>query len=154
MEVTIRQAKKGDAASIVEMVTALAAHEGEPQPSLTRDAVMRMMQAGVWFFVAEDETQLQGFMMGYLGYDLATGTTGVHMGDLFVYAEKRNGGVGTALLRAMAQIGLEKGAAWMQWTMLSSNREAKGFYDRLVPFIREDILHMGISKEQMQALCN
>lgn len=55
----------------------------------------------------------------------------VYLKELFVREAARGSGVGVALLRAVAQHGLERGAVRLDWTAEDTNPGALAFYDRL-----------------------
>ena len=53
------------------------------------------------------------------------------MKDLFVLADRRGGGTGEAMMRAVARIAAERGCARFDWTAETDNPRALAFYDRI-----------------------
>ena len=53
------------------------------------------------------------------------------MKDLFVLAERRGGGTGEAMMRAVARIAAARGCARFDWTAETDNPRALAFYDRI-----------------------
>ncbi|MBS0480209.1 MAG: GNAT family N-acetyltransferase, partial [Proteobacteria bacterium] len=52
----------------------------------------------------------------------------IYLEDLYVTPEARGSGVGTALLRRLAGLTLDRGCARLEWAVLDWNRPAVDFY--------------------------
>ncbi len=61
----------------------------------------------------------------------STGSTGIHLDDLFTDIEHRGTGVGRALITAVTEIGAREGCSIVRWITASDNRTAQRLYESL-----------------------
>jgi GNAT superfamily N-acetyltransferase len=71
-----------------------------------------------------------GFALYYRSYSTFCTEVCLHLEDLFVLPEQRGGGVGLALLRAVAAEAVRLGCPRLDWNVLDWNAPAIGFYER------------------------
>jgi GNAT superfamily N-acetyltransferase len=76
--------------------------------------------------VGEDDEPV-GFALWFLKFSTWTGTSGIHLEDLYVRPEARGTGAGGALLAALAEICVRRGYHRLEWVMLDWNPAAE-FY--------------------------
>ena len=114
-------------AAFERYLDAFAVTRGE----LARRALGRTAQCRIT--VAEDRASKR--LLGYavtvstpFTYDLKPTVT---LKELFVRKQSRGGGVGEALVRAVACQALEAGAGRLKWDVLAGNRRAESFYRSL-----------------------
>ncbi|HIC79593.1 MAG TPA: GNAT family N-acetyltransferase [Kiloniellaceae bacterium] len=73
--------------------------------------------------------------LGFATFSMLLPANGVgfemFMRDLFVVADARSRGIGELLLRATAQIAVDRGCERLDWTTDDANAGAMAFYDRL-----------------------
>ena len=73
--------------------------------------------------------------LGFATFSMLLPANGVgcelFMKDIFVVADARSRGVGELLLRATAQIAVDRGCERLDWTTDNANAGALAFYDRL-----------------------
>ena len=81
--------------------------------------------------VAETEGHLVGYLLYHLGYDTDSAVRIMHVVDLYVQADARAHGIGTALLYEAARICQEAGGSRLFWAVLSANKLAAQFYEHL-----------------------
>jgi GNAT superfamily N-acetyltransferase len=81
--------------------------------------------------LAEIDQQPIGFALYFYNYSTFRTQPGIYLEDLFVLPAYRRQGVGTALLKALAQIALEGGCGRMEWSVLDWNRPAIAFYEKM-----------------------
>ena len=81
--------------------------------------------------VAEEGGPPVGFALYASGYDTTRGERYVYLIDLFVTASHRRRGVGQALMRAVGEIGRRRGAEAVAWSVLTGDRAARSFYEKL-----------------------
>ena len=72
-----------------------------------------------------------GFALFFQSYSTWRGRPGLYLEDLYVPPDKRGQGVGKALLRALANIAVERGYGRMEWAVLDWNQSAIDFYRSL-----------------------
>lgn len=81
--------------------------------------------------IGEVDGVAQGFALFFHNFSTFEGKPGVYLEDLYVRPEARGAGLGKALLRALAQIAVERDCARLEWWVLDWNSPAIGFYQKL-----------------------
>jgi GNAT superfamily N-acetyltransferase len=81
--------------------------------------------------IGEIDGAPQGFALFFHNFSTFEGRPGVYLEDLFVRPEARGSGLGTALLKALAQIAVERDCARLEWAVLDWNEPSIGFYKSL-----------------------
>ena len=81
--------------------------------------------------VAEDGGRIVGYALFFHNYSTFLSRRGLYLEDLYVQPSQRGTGLGTAMLRALAAIAVERGCARFEWTVLDWNTPAIGFYEKL-----------------------
>ena len=81
--------------------------------------------------MARIENEVAGFALFFHNYSTFVGRKGLYLEDLFVRSKFRGSGCGGALLRRIAQIGLERGCGRLEWSVLNWNQRAIDFYKAL-----------------------
>lgn len=120
---------------VVEMVHALAAHEGAPDechltPQQLRAALFAPAPA-LFGHVAEVDGAVAGFALWFLNFSTWRGTHGIYLEDLFVRPEHRGAGIGTALLSTLAAECVRRGYPRLEWVVLASLDETVAFYESI-----------------------
>jgi GNAT superfamily N-acetyltransferase len=135
MGLTIRLATPRDAELIVGFVHGLAEYEREPEAvEVTPDIVRAQMESADPPFgclIADHDGAAAGFALFYRSYSTWRGRPGLFLEDLFVEAQHRRKGIGTALLKRLAAIAAERGYGRMEWSVLDWNKPAEDFYRSL-----------------------
>ncbi|MGI3786376.1 MAG: GNAT family N-acetyltransferase [Janthinobacterium lividum] len=138
--VTVRTGRESDVDAVVGMVRELAEYErAADQVHLTPEQLHRALFAGAgpdgspaaYLLVAEEGGAPVGFALWFLSFSTWEGVHGIHLEDLYVKPDHRGGGAGRALLTELARIARDRGYARVEWSVLSWNTPATGFYDRL-----------------------
>jgi GNAT superfamily N-acetyltransferase len=78
-----------------------------------------------------DDGVVAGFALFFHSFSTFLGRRGIYLEDLFVLPEHRRKGLGTALLRALARIAVERGCGRLEWAVLDWNEPALRFYRTL-----------------------
>jgi GNAT superfamily N-acetyltransferase len=99
---------------------------GAPQA----EALVAEIDAGE-VVAGSDANLIVGFALFFHNYSTFLGRRGVYLEDLFVLQEHRGRGYGTALLRAVARVAVERGCGRLDWTVLQWNEPAMRFYRSL-----------------------
>ena len=135
MTLIIRPAAPGDVSTILRFVRELAAFEREPdaveatEPMLA-DALFGENPAAE-AVLAERDGHPQGFALFFHNFSTWSGRRGLYLEDLYVTPEARGCGVGTALLRHLAGIALDRDCARFEWAVLDWNEPAKTLYAKM-----------------------
>jgi GNAT superfamily N-acetyltransferase len=130
--VHIRFAELNDVPRIVQFIGDLAeyehlAHEAIANDENIRDALF-CDSPHVFCHVVEDNGVLVGFALWFLNYSTFLGSTGLYLEDLYVTPDRRGSGVGTALMRELARLCIERGYTRFQWWVLNWNEPSINFY--------------------------
>ena len=80
-------------------------------------------------FVVVVEEKVIAAALFYPGYDVLTGTYGLHLSDFVVDEAHRKQGVGKRLFGYLAAQNLDGGGQWMALTVVRTNEAARGFYE-------------------------
>jgi GNAT superfamily N-acetyltransferase len=132
----IRPAAPADVPTIRALIAALADYEREPEAAKATDEQLHTALFGenpaVFALIAEDAAGAAvGFALYFLNFSTWNGTHGIYLEDLFVLPEARGGGYGSALLRELAHIAVERGYGRVEWSVLDWNEPSIGFYKSL-----------------------
>jgi GNAT superfamily N-acetyltransferase len=131
LTLTIRSATPQDAALILRFVRELAEFEREPDAvKATEESLTQALfgERSAEAVIAEQDGTPMGFALFFHNFSTWTGRKGLYLEDLYVTPEARGSGVGTALLRHLAGIALDRDCARFEWAVLDWNTPAIDFY--------------------------
>jgi ribosomal protein S18 acetylase RimI-like enzyme len=134
MTLTIREAGRGDAATVVDLVRQFEREGGMGTARLTVAGLLEDgfgPQARFRTLIAEDAGRARGYAMFYRSYDSEHAARGMYLQDLFVVADARRRAVGRALMAAVSRACKADGGCYLFWNTLESNRAARAFYRRV-----------------------
>ena len=72
-----------------------------------------------------------GSALFFASYSTFLTRPGLYLEDLFVIDSERGRGIGSALLRAVARVAVDRGAGRLEWAVLDWNVPSIAFYERL-----------------------
>ena len=128
----IRSATPDDVAVILRFVRELAAFEREPDAVLATEPMLAEALFGASpaaeAVLAEVDRAPVGFALFFHNFSTWTGRRGLYLEDLYVTPGARGRGVGTALLRHLAGVALDRGCSRFEWAVLDWNADAIAFY--------------------------
>jgi GNAT superfamily N-acetyltransferase len=152
----IRPATREDAAAIVELITALAIYEREPQAVTATEAdILRDGFGATPKFrcvIAEWDGQAAGFALWFYNYSTWQGRPGLYLEDLFVKPEFRGKGIGKALLLFLAKVASDENCGRFEWSVLDWNTPAIEFYELLGAKLHREWLRMRVEGEALSEL--
>ena len=131
MTLTIRPATPQDVALILRFVRELAEFEREPDAvKATEESLNHALfgERSAEAVIAEQDGEPMGFALFFHNFSTWTGRKGLYLEDLYVTPEARGSGVGTALLRHLAGIALDRDCGRFEWAVLDWNTPAIDFY--------------------------
>jgi GNAT superfamily N-acetyltransferase len=135
VEHVIRAAVPADVPVVLELVRELAAYEREPDAVVATEDDLHAALFGpdpsAGCQVAERDGRVVGFALWYRSFSTWQGKPGLWLEDLFVRPEARGSGLGRDLLRALAQVCVDRGWTRFEWWVLDWNTPAQGFYRSL-----------------------
>jgi ribosomal protein S18 acetylase RimI-like enzyme len=127
----IRKGRLEDLPRVFELVLELAHFERAPHEVTNTIAQMEVDGFGpnplFGFFVAEDETGIQGISLYYYRYSTWKGKR-LYLEDIIVTENKRGLGLGKALFDATMNQAMLDNCTGMMWQVLDWNESAIAFY--------------------------
>lgn len=142
MTIAVRKALGEDAPRVLELVDALADYERLPRPDagarerLLRDGFGPTLRFDL--LVGERDGMLVGYALFFETYSSFLARPTLYLEDLFVHPDHRKCGLGLALFRAVASEAARRECGRMEWAVLTWNRLAIDFYERLGAVALED----------------
>lgn len=135
MILTIREARTGDEAVVLQMIRDLATYEREPDAVYATEESIRaslfVPGAQVFAHIAELDGVPVGLALWFLTFSTWTGRPSLYLEDLFVSESARGQGVARALFRRLAREAKARNCARIDWAVLDWNVDAMAFYERL-----------------------
>ncbi len=129
---TVRSIRPDDVPAVVGLVRELAEYERAlPEVRLTEEQLTACLfqdSPAVFGHVAEDAGTVVGVALWFLNFSTWRGTHGIYLEDLFVQPGHRGRGLGKDLLRALAQVCVERGYSRLEWSVLDWNTPSIEFY--------------------------
>jgi GNAT superfamily N-acetyltransferase len=152
---TVRPVRPSDVPAVVAMVHELADFErAADQCHLTAAQLTEVLfdEPTVFGHVAVDAAdEPVGFALWFLNFSTWTGTSGIHLEDLYVRPRARGSGAGGALLAALADICVRRGYQRLEWVMLDWNPAAE-FYAAIGATVTADWLPYRLAGDALHRL--
>lgn len=132
---TIRPATVDDVATILRFIRELAAYEKlfyevvADEQSLAQTLFSERPDAEVVIAMWGEEPV--GFALYFFTYSTFLARRGLYLEDLYVTPSHRGRGIGTALLRRLARLALDRDCGRFEWSVLDWNESAIAFYRKL-----------------------
>jgi GNAT superfamily N-acetyltransferase len=134
LEITIRLATESDLDLIHSFITQKFEFDGFAHPLEITIAQLQQTLFGspplAQVLLAEVEQVPMGFLLFSQTYSSFLAQPTLWMDDLFVPKHMRDLGIGTALLRKLAEIAQERGCGRLEWTVATGNAPAIDFYQK------------------------
>lgn len=132
---TLRPATPADVPLILSLIRELAAYERAPDAVVaTEEALLRDGFGPRPLFqvtIAEWSGEPVGFALWFLSYSTWRGQPTLWLEDLFVRPSARGRGIGSAFMRHLARIAVERGCGRFVWQVLDWNAPSIAFYESL-----------------------
>ncbi|HVO50552.1 MAG TPA: GNAT family N-acetyltransferase [Thermoanaerobaculia bacterium] len=132
---TLREARREDVPAIAGLIEDLALYERQPEDCHADPRLLEEHLFGPKPFaeviLAEAGGEVIGFALFFHNYSTWLTRPGLYLEDLYVRPERRGLGAGKALLVELARIAVARGCGRMEWSVLTWNEPAIGFYRAL-----------------------
>jgi GNAT superfamily N-acetyltransferase len=132
---TLREARREDVPAIVGLIAELALYERQPEDCHADPRLLEEHLVGprryAEVIVAEAGAEVIGFALFFHNYSTWLTRPGLYLEDLYVKPERRGLGAGKALLVRLARIAVARDCGRMEWSVLTWNEPAIGFYRAL-----------------------
>lgn len=133
--VEIRPATRADLATIMALVRELAEFERLLDQVSATEAQLQEALFGARPYaevlIAQVGEQVAGFALFFHNFSTFLAKPGIYLEDLYVRPPFRGNGCGSALLRHLAGIAVERGCGRLEWSVLDWNQRAIDFYRSL-----------------------
>jgi GNAT superfamily N-acetyltransferase len=132
----VRPATPADVAQMHNMIIELAEFEkAVHEVSATEADLHEALFGGTSLFAhvvdSPDGKGLAGMAIWFLNYSTWDGKHGIYLEDLYVREKFRGQGFGTALMKELASLAIDKGYTRFQWWVLNWNQPAIDVYKKL-----------------------
>jgi GNAT superfamily N-acetyltransferase len=156
MTLSIRPARPGEAALVLQFVRDLAeyeklAHEAVATEAMI-DAALFGKDARVSCDFAEWDGEVVGFALWFLNFSTFSGKAGLYLEDLFVQPAHRGKGIGKALMIHLARRCVANGWDRFQWAVLDWNTPSIEFYKSLGAVLLGEWTGVRVSGEALARL--
>lgn len=131
-ELGIRALTAPDHPALAALMAEMQAHYRVPcpPPEAILDGLAKLPQ-GVEILIAERDGTMLGFASACAIYPGPGLASGFFLKELYVARTARGGGIGRALMRALAELALARGHRRLDWTADTGNPELIRFYESL-----------------------
>jgi len=140
--ITVRPATIEDVAHILRFIRALAEYEKLTHQLVATESDLRAHLFGprpaAEALIGLFDSQPVGYGLYFTTFSTFLAKPGLWLEDLFVMPDHRGRGVGKALLRAVANLAVERGYGRLEWSVLDWNQPAIDFYHRAGATILSD----------------
>jgi GNAT superfamily N-acetyltransferase len=132
--IRIRKSRRTDSEQFIHLVRELAKFERLEPPSAAgskrlADDVFKRRRINL--LVAAEGKKLVGYALYFFNYSSFLAKPSLYLEDLFVLKGYRKRGVGFALFRRCVDEAISNGCGRMEWAVLTWNKKALSFYERL-----------------------
>jgi GNAT superfamily N-acetyltransferase len=131
----IRPADEADVPVILDFIRRLAKYERRPQDVTATEGQIRETLFGVRpaadVLLAYWESECAGFAVFFGTYSTFGAQPGIYLEDVYVKEHLRGKGIGSALMRRVAEISAERGGHQMVWSVLDWNESAIRYYKNM-----------------------
>ena len=131
----IRFARKEDSPRILALIKDLAEYEKAPLAAIaTLEAIEESLFSAnphAFCHVVDIDGTVVGISIWFLNYSTWLGKPGIYLEDLYIDPRYRAKGYGLTLLKALAEICVERNYERLQWWVLDWNKPSIEFYTSL-----------------------
>lgn len=145
----IRNAEERDVNSVYRLVLLLAEYEkmSDLVTGSEEDMYKLLFESGVGHcLVAEENGEVIGIALWFYNLSTFKCRKGIYLEDLFVLPEKRGGGVGTALLKALCKVAKDENCGRLEWSCLDWNTPSLKFYESLGAEPQNEWVHLRVDE--------
>ncbi len=153
---TVRPARQGDGLALVETTRALAHfhgyHDGFKAVADDYEHALFCASPIIGALIAEENDVLAGSVIWHRSFSTNAGREIMYLEDISVLPAFQRKGVGKALMRATAQVALERGYDAIFWLVMPWNEVAKQMYHACGAELEADHTVCRIKGEALKAL--
>jgi len=156
MQFTIQPVVANEIPMLLELIRELARferleHEVEATPDSLKESLFGPQPVAGALFARYGEEHA-GYALYFFTFSSFVGRAGIWLEDIYVRPAYRQRGLGRALIKAVAQIGVERNCGRFEWTALNWNTHALDFYRRLGANSMSDWILLRMNAEALRSL--
>ena len=156
MSLSIRPARPGDAALVLQFVRELAEyekllHECDATEAMI-DAALFGPRTSLFCDIAEWNGEPVGNAIWFLNYSTFRGRHGIYLEDLFVRPAFRGKGIGKGLMVHLARRCASEGWTRFEWAVLNWNKPSIDFYKSIGAQLKDEWTICRVSGDALQRL--
>lgn len=152
----IRFATRADVATILRFVRELADYERAADKVVATEELLSealfATPPAAEALIAEVDGAPVGMALFFHNFSTWTGWRGLYLEDLYVTPQARGTGAGTALLKRLAAIAVERGCARFEWSVLDWNEPAIRFYRAMGAEAQDEWTVMRVTGDALKRL--
>lgn len=150
----IRAARRDDVPALLDMFRELAVYEHLEHVLVADEALLEEALFGerpaAEALIAHRDGAPAGYAVYFPTFSTFLARQGIWLEDIFVRPSERRGGIGRALVVAVAAAAVARGAERMEWSALRWNELALGFYASLGAERMEEWVTLRLSGESLR----
>ena len=130
-QISFKAAERKDCRTILNFIKKLAEYENMSDLVIADEKLLETElfdKNGAEVIFAVYDGKEVGFALFFHNFSTFLGKRGLYLEDLFVLPEYRGKGIGTAILKRLAQIALERNCGRLEWSCLDWNKPSIQFY--------------------------
>lgn len=152
----VRGATPRDVGAMLGLMRELAEYEKLTHLFVATEATLSDALFGerpaVEALVAEREGRVVGYALFFHNFSTFLSRRGLYLEDLYVQPALRGSGLGTALLRRVAAIAVERQCGRFEWSVLDWNQSAIDFYTKMGATVMPDWRIVRITDDALKQL--
>ncbi|CAB3753358.1 GNAT family N-acetyltransferase [Paraburkholderia humisilvae] len=156
MASAIRAATPADVGAMLALMRELAEYEKLTHLFIATEAGVHDALFGAHpsaeALVAESEGRLVGYALFFHNYSTFLGRRGLYLEDLYVQPSQRGNGLGSAMLRQLAALAVERQCGRFEWSVLDWNQTAIDFYEKMGASVLPDWRIVRITDDALERL--
>jgi GNAT superfamily N-acetyltransferase len=102
--------------------------------------------------VAEQDGEVVSYALFFHNFSTFLGKRGLYLEDLYVRPSLRGSGLGTMMLKALAQLAVERQCGRFEWSVLDWNQNAIDFYEKMGATVLPDWRIVRITGDALDTL--
>jgi GNAT superfamily N-acetyltransferase len=153
---TIRAATPHDVPAIFALMYELAEFEKLTHVFVaTREAVHEALfgaRPAAEALVAEQDGEVVGYALFFQNFSTFLAKRGLYLEDLYIRPSMRGGGLGTLMLKTLAELAVERQCGRFEWSVLDWNQNAIDFYEKMGATVLPDWRIVRVTGDALDAL--
>jgi GNAT superfamily N-acetyltransferase len=153
---TIRAATPHDVPAIFALMYELAEFEKLTHVFVaTREAVHEALfgaRPAAEALVAEQDGEVVGYALFFQNFSTFLAKRGLYLEDLYIRPSMRGGGLGTLMLKTLAELAVERQCGRFEWSVLDWNQNAIDFYQKMGATVLPDWRIVRVTGDALDAL--